>query len=138
MSEKRWRLVCYDVRDPRRYRELYKVIRGHGKPVQYSIFRCLLDDRQLESLRFQLSTILDPVDRLLVVDLCPRCAGRVISKNHVDGWEHSPSTFSIVGGQASAAEDDEHWVDDAQDVAMTSKDVPNEEPDNPESGNYGS
>jgi hypothetical protein len=25
-AEKRWRLICYDVRDPKRYRSLYKVI----------------------------------------------------------------------------------------------------------------
>ena len=101
-ADKKWRLVCYDIRDPKRYRKLYKVMRGTGRAVQYSIFRCRLDDRELEQLRWRLAAILDPVDRLLVVDLCHSCASRVISKNHVEGWTERPETFTIVGKQASA------------------------------------
>ena len=70
-AEKRWRLICYDVRDPKRYRELYKVMKGIGRRIQYSIFRSRLDDREIEQLRWKLAMILDPVDRLLVVDLLP-------------------------------------------------------------------
>lgn len=103
-GDKRWRLICYDVRDPKRYRRLYKIMRGHGRTVQYSIFRCRLDDRQLESLRWQLARILAPEDRLLVVDLCPGCASRVIAKNHVEGWSDVPASFAIVRRQAPADE----------------------------------
>ena len=96
-NEKRWRLVCYDIRDPKRYRKAYKVIRGRGQPLQYSIFRCFLDTREVEELRWQLERILDKVDRLLVVDLCPSCAMHAISRNHVDGWQERPPPFRIVG-----------------------------------------
>jgi CRISPR-associated protein Cas2 len=101
-ADKKWRLVCYDVRDPKRYRRLHKVMKGAGRPVQYSIFRCRLDDREVEQLRWRLAKILDPVDRLLVVDLCPSCASRVISRNHVDGWTEVPCPFTIVNKQAPA------------------------------------
>jgi|HubBroStandDraft_1064217.scaffolds.fasta_scaffold433496_1 CRISPR-associated protein Cas2 len=101
-AEKRWRLICYDVRDPKRYRELYKVMRGVGRRIQYSVFRSRLDDRQIEELRWKLAKILDPVDRLLVVDLCPTCASRAISRNHVEGWTEKPAPFTIVSSQAHA------------------------------------
>ena len=100
-ADKKWRLVCYDVRDPKRYRKLYKVMRGVGRRVQYSVFRSRLDDREVEQLRWRLAKILDPVDSLLIVDLCPGCAARVISRNHVEGWTDPPRTCTIVTRQAS-------------------------------------
>ncbi len=104
-ADKRWRLVCYDVRDPKRYRELYKVMKGVGRRIQYSVFRCRMDDREIEQLRWTLAKILDPVDRLLVVDLCPSCASRAISRNHVEDWTEKPASFTIVVGQAMPAAD---------------------------------
>lgn len=97
-ADKRWRLVCYDIREPARWRKVYKIIRGAGTHVQYSIFRCRLDDRELEKLRWELSRVMAQEDALLVVDLCPRCAGKVISRNHVHGWDEVPQTFRIIGG----------------------------------------
>lgn len=96
--DKRWRLVCYDIREPARWRKVYKIIRGAGTHVQYSVFRCRLDDRELEKLRWELSRVMATEDALLVVDLCPRCAGNVISRNHVEGWDEVPKTFRIIGG----------------------------------------
>jgi len=98
MSEKRWRLVCYDVRDPARYRKLFKIVKGAGESVQYSIFRCRLDDLETERLRWRLSKVLHSEDSLLIVDLCPSCAGRVITRNHVEGWADPPPAFRILGG----------------------------------------
>jgi CRISPR-associated protein Cas2 len=100
-ADKKWRLICYDVRDPKRYRSLYKVMKGVGRRIQYSVFRSRLDDREVEQLRWKLAKILDPVDRLLVVDLCPTCASRAISRNHVDGWTESPALYTVVTRQAS-------------------------------------
>ena len=95
-AEKRWRLVCYDVCDPKRYRKVFKILRGAGYSVQYSIFRCRLDDREVERLRWELAKEMDAEDRLLIVDLCPTCADRVISRNHVAGWSDQEPTFRIL------------------------------------------
>jgi CRISPR-associated protein Cas2 len=108
MSEetRRWRLVCYDIRDPRRYRKIYKVIRGEGDRLQYSVFRCRLDDRQTEELRWRMLQHMAPEDALLIVDLCPSCAGRVVSRNHLSDWKDPSSEFRILGratDQAPAA-----------------------------------
>ncbi len=101
-ADKRWRLICYDIREPARWRKVYKIVRGAGTHVQYSIFRCRLDDRELEKLRWELSRVMAKEDALLVVDLCPRCAGNVISRNHVEGWDEVPATFRIIGGEGLA------------------------------------
>jgi CRISPR-associated protein Cas2 len=96
-AEKRWRLVCYDVRDDARYRKVFKIVRGAGESVQYSVFRCRLDDLEAERLRWRLSEVMDPEDALLIVDLCPRCARKIVARNQVDGWEEDPATFRILG-----------------------------------------
>lgn len=102
-AEKKWRLICYDVCDPKRYRALYKVMKGVGRRIQYSVFRSRLDDREVEQLRWKLAKILDPGDRLLVVDLCPSCASRAIARNHVEGWTEKPAAFTILAGQQAPA-----------------------------------
>ena len=95
-ADKKWRLVCYDVRDPKRYRRIYKVVKGVARRVQYSVFRCRLDDRELERFRWELAKLMSHEDRLLIVDLCPSCARRVISRNDVDSWKDEESSFEIV------------------------------------------
>jgi CRISPR-associated protein Cas2 len=94
--DKRWRLVCYDIRDPKRWQKVYKVMKAHGRPVQYSIFRCCLDHRELERMRWELAKVLDAVDSSLIVDLCPHCAANVKSKNHLDDRDLPDVLHQIV------------------------------------------
>ena len=35
-------LVCYDIRDPKRLRRVFKAMRGFGDHLQLSVFRCEL------------------------------------------------------------------------------------------------
>lgn len=95
-ENRRWRLICYDVRDPKRYRQLYKIVRSYATPVQYSIFRAHLDDLQTERLRWELAEVLDPADRLLIIDFCPACASRIITRNHVANWVPPDGSFEII------------------------------------------
>ena len=94
--DKRWRLICYDIREPKRYRKVFKILRGVGRSVQYSIFRARLDDREIEKLRWQLAQVMDTKDALLVVDLCARCSANVVSRNHVEGWTDEVPSFRIL------------------------------------------
>lgn len=50
-ESKNWYLVCYDIRDPKRWRKAYKLLQGYGESVQFSIFRCWLSQRELTSQR---------------------------------------------------------------------------------------
>ncbi|MCS6913777.1 MAG: CRISPR-associated endonuclease Cas2 [Myxococcales bacterium] len=103
----RWRLVCYDIRDPTRYRRAHKLIKGYGETVQYSMFRCHLDDRQTAELRLELARVLSDEDSLLILDLCPRCASRVVSQNHKAGWDQEPASFLVVRSTKKEAEPDQ-------------------------------
>jgi CRISPR-associated protein Cas2 len=58
-EDRAWYLVCYDIRDPKRWRRVFKLLKGYGYRLQYSIFRCRLTKRQSEQLRWELATLLD-------------------------------------------------------------------------------
>jgi CRISPR-associated protein Cas2 len=114
-ASKRWRLICYDIRDPARWRAVYQIVRGHGHRVQYSIYRARLDDKQVEQLRWELSRVMDPVDALLIVDLCPTCASNVISRNHVTGWQDPVASFRVIGGDSGKVVE-QGSIDEADDT----------------------
>ena len=52
MARRRF-VVCYDIASPARWRQVYRIMQGHGEWIQLSVFLCDLDDVErirLESL----------------------------------------------------------------------------------------
>lgn len=83
MSARRRYLVCYDIRDPARLRAVHATLKSRSEPLQYSVFVCDLDKRELLALRFDLGQVIHhQYDRVLLVDL---------------GEEDGPSRFSFMG-----------------------------------------
>ena len=93
---RRWYLVMYDIRDERRWREAYAVIRGWGERLQYSVFRICLSDRDREKLRWELSQILDPSDSLLVIGVCDSCVERTRAMNPRSAWPELPPSVIVI------------------------------------------
>jgi CRISPR-associated protein Cas2 len=91
-----WYLVCYDIRDPKRWRKAFKLLKGYGEGVQLSIFRCRLNQRERERLRWELEQILTAEDSLMLVGLCPRCVERMELCNRPEVWSVETQTFRIV------------------------------------------
>jgi len=98
MSVRQWHLISYDVRDPKRLREVAKTLEGYGTRVQYSVFRCRLDRELLEKVHWELNQIMAPEDDLLVIPLCGECAAKVPvhSTGDQSSWAEKPPTFKIV------------------------------------------
>lgn len=98
MAEKSWHLVAYDVRDPKRLRNVARKLEGYGVRIQYSIFRCRLDRPTLEKLHWELNQIMEDVDDLLVIPICTECASRVPlhSSGDQSEWGEPPPTFRVV------------------------------------------
>lgn len=95
-AEKRWYLVVYDIRDPRRWRRAYRILKGSGERIQYSLFRCRLSKTEMEHLRWELHRELADEDDLMFVHLCPRCADRVKIKGSAEDWSHDPPRYQIL------------------------------------------
>ena len=64
--------VTYDIADPRRLRRVFKIMKGAGEHVQFSVFCCDLSDRQREVLLLELAEEIQPSeDQVLLIDLGP-------------------------------------------------------------------
>jgi CRISPR-associated protein Cas2 len=94
-EEKNWHLVCYDIREPKRWAKVYKILKGSGDHIQLSIFRVYLTKTKLEALRWKLNKILVEDDSLMIVRLCAGCAQRVIDSRDEDRWKEPPSRFEV-------------------------------------------
>lgn len=65
-------LVCYDIADEKRLRRVFKVMRGYGDHLQYSVFECQLTAMDLVKLRAELAAIIHHTeDQVLFVLLGP-------------------------------------------------------------------
>ncbi len=65
-------IICYDVTNPRRWRQLFKTMHGFGEWVQLSVFQCRLDRRRYVEMEAALNTIiLHGKDHVLILDLGP-------------------------------------------------------------------
>jgi CRISPR-associated protein Cas2 len=65
-------LVCYDIRDEKRLRKVFKAMRDFGDHLQYSIFECQFTPVDLAHCRHVLSEVIHHGDdQVLFIDLGP-------------------------------------------------------------------
>jgi CRISPR-associated protein Cas2 len=65
-------IVSYDIGDPKRLRRVYRLMRGWGDHIQFSVFRCELNARELVELRSNLVRVIHHTeDQVLFVDVGP-------------------------------------------------------------------
>ncbi|HBK24990.1 MAG TPA: CRISPR-associated endonuclease Cas2 [Planktothrix sp. UBA10369] len=83
---KNWYLICYDIRDPKRWRKAYKLLQGYGERIQYSMFRCWLSQRNREKMRWELEKVLTSEDSLFLVRLSQHCVENLVLYNRPDAW----------------------------------------------------
>ncbi|MBF2063538.1 MAG: CRISPR-associated endonuclease Cas2 [Calothrix sp. C42_A2020_038] len=89
-------LICYDIRDQKRWRKAYSLLQGHGERIQYSIFRCFLNQRNREKLRWELEKILAKEDSILFVRLSQRCLQDIPKYNRPGTWENTDKPYLII------------------------------------------
>ena len=65
-------LVCYDIADDKRLRQVFKKMRSYGDHLQLSVFECQMTPMDLARCRDELSQIINhDVDQVLFVNLGP-------------------------------------------------------------------
>ena len=65
-------LVTYDVADPKRLRQVFRVMKGFGVHLQLSVFACDLTEMTLVAMRAALNRVIDSrEDAVLLVDVGP-------------------------------------------------------------------
>ena len=67
-------LITYDVADPSRLRKVARLLEGHGRRVQQSVFVCCLPPPRADALVDEATALIDrATDRLFVLPVCARC-----------------------------------------------------------------
>jgi CRISPR-associated protein Cas2 len=65
-------IVTYDIRDPKRWRRVFKLMQGYGEWLQLSVFQCRLSRRRHADLIALLDGILkNDEDHVVMLDLGP-------------------------------------------------------------------
>jgi len=94
-EEQHWHLVIYDIRDDKRWARAYKILKGRGERIQYSVFRVRVTRAQLEELRWKLKQVMADEDDLLIVRLCQGCAQRVVDSRGDEAWRKPMPRFEV-------------------------------------------
>lgn len=69
MDEHLW-IVAYDIRNPKRWRKVFKIMNGYGEWLQLSVFQCRLSRLRHASLVASLDeVILNNYDHVVMLDL---------------------------------------------------------------------
>lgn len=83
-------LVAYDIADDGRRTQVFQVCRDFGNHVQYSVFLCELDAREVVLLRESLRAIIQHgEDQVMIVDL-GRATHSVLEQMEVLGQPYTP------------------------------------------------
>lgn len=70
MSRRRRYVVCYDIRDPDRLKEVGQGMKQFGYRFQYSVYICDLNHREKLALRLVIGELIDHrVDTVALIDL---------------------------------------------------------------------
>ena len=70
MVEERLYIVTYDIADDRRWRRVFKLMKGYGHWLQLSVFQCRLTGRRRAELARRLEEIIHARDdHVLILDL---------------------------------------------------------------------
>ena len=70
--------IAYDIPNDRRRTKLHDALLSFGSPVQYSVFECLVDDRELARLRSTVRRLIKPrLDHVRYYHLCAACQARI-------------------------------------------------------------
>jgi CRISPR-associated protein Cas2 len=76
--DKQFILVVYDISNDRRRTKLHEALLDFGSPVQYSVFECLLEAKEVKNLKKRAAKIIHPkTDNLRYYYLCQNCLGKV-------------------------------------------------------------
>lgn len=65
-------VISYDIADDKRWRHVFRIMKGHGEWLQYSVFQCRLDRQRYAQIQAELNEVIHHrEDHILILDLGP-------------------------------------------------------------------
>ena len=63
-------ILSYDIADAKRLRAMHKLAKGFGRPLQYSVFACMLRREDRVTLAARVEALIDRKrDRVIILDI---------------------------------------------------------------------
>ena len=82
MNDERIYIVTYDISDARRWRRVFRIMKGFGEWLQLSVFQCRLSRRRRAELEAHLYKIIKTgEDHVLRIDIGPADRSRPVVKS---------------------------------------------------------
>lgn len=93
---KKFVLVVYDISNDRRRRRLHDLLLNYGTPVQYSVFECLLDNKNLGKMKQAVRKVIRPrKDNLRIYLLCADCRKKTETTGNVEIQDDTPAVIVV-------------------------------------------
>lgn len=93
---KQFVLVVYDISNDRRRTKLHNTLLDFGSPVQYSVFECLLDEKELARMKQATARVIKPkVDRVRYYFLCAGCVGKTEVTSGAEVLREEPAAIVV-------------------------------------------
>jgi CRISPR-associated protein Cas2 len=65
-------IISYDIAEPKRWRRVFRIMKGYGEWLQLSVFQCRLTRMRMIQLESDLKDVLNQrEDHVLIVDVGP-------------------------------------------------------------------
>ncbi len=97
MTGKQFILVVYDISSDKRRTKLHNALLDFGTPVQYSVFECLLDEKEQEKMKKKVMKVIRPrKDQVRFYWLCAGCLEKVEVTSGREVLSEQPASV-IVG-----------------------------------------
>ncbi len=72
-------VVSYDISDDAKRNKIAEVLKDYGWRVQYSVFECQLEQKELKAFVQEIKPLVDSrVDKLRIYRICQACSKRTI------------------------------------------------------------
>lgn len=72
MADERLYIVTYDISDQKRWRRVFKIMKGYGQWLQLSVFQCRLTARRRADMAARLDRVIKREDdHIIIVDVGP-------------------------------------------------------------------
>lgn len=60
-------IVCYDIVDNKKRSKIHKKLKDYGIPVQKSVFECILTEKQVERMWYDIKKFVDPSHDIVII-----------------------------------------------------------------------
>ena len=71
-------IVCYDMKEPKRLRRVFKCLKSHGIPIQYSVFLVHASSNAIDRLEVQLCKLINRNEDDVRIYAIPKCSDTII------------------------------------------------------------